>query len=560
MKHTCLFLAIAVMLCSSCNEKENTVNNGNQESDAIPVSKGAYKHVVIIGVDGGGAFFKDADTPRCDEIFRGQATTYRSKTSYPTISAQCWGSMLHGVLPEFHGITNQIAKTAAYPTDSPYPSVFRVVREAFPDAALASFVNWNAINYGIIENNLGVEEGHGTDAEVARKVISYLGGNIPTLMFVQFDSCDSAGHNHGYGSETHLTTLSVLDALIGRICDQLKLAGILDDTLLIVTADHGGTPTKEDGSEGGNHGGDTDAERYVFLGVAGKTVENGTIEDAETRDVAAIAAYALGLEYPDTWTGHVPSGVFKGIIAQERKEMEIPGSGNRKHETEPTPALNSTQALLSGHDVIAYFPFDENIEDAFGKVQTSRNGNLYYYDAYYGKGVALDDGYITVNGVSLGSKSFSAAFWIKATTVTGDPALLSNKDWASGKNSGFILSFRGGTRDIRFNAGYNKSNRMDYSQPLPEDFAAGWMHVILTVDRENKKVRIYYDFALEGDEGEIPAALESASFDALAFNIGQDGTGAYKYNLPAQIDELIITADVLSEEDIAAFKTHYKAQ
>ena len=39
--------------------------------------------------------------------------------------------------------------------------------------------------------------------------------------------------------------------------------------------------------------------------------------------------------------------------------------------------------------------------------------------------------------------------------------------------------------------------------------------------------------------------------------IGQDGTGALKYKLPAQIDELIITADILDEDDIAALKTYY---
>ena len=291
------------------------------------VSKGAYKHVVIIGVDGGGNFFKDTYTPRCDEIFKNQATTYRSKTSYPTISAQCWGSMLHGVLPEFHGLTNEIASSTPFPEDSPYPSIFRVVREAMPEAALASFVNWKAINKGIVEDNLGIVKDRGNDLEVAGKIIKYLTSNIPTLLFVQFDSCDGAGHKNGYGSETHLSAISAIDALIGSVYDHLKMKGILDETLFIVTADHGGTPTKEDGSVGGNHGGDTDAERYVFLGVAGKTVAKGTIEDAETRDIAAIAAYALGIDCPETWTGHVPTGVFKGVKAGKRSEMETPDAG-----------------------------------------------------------------------------------------------------------------------------------------------------------------------------------------------------------------------------------------
>ena len=98
---------------------------------------------------------------------------------------------------------------------------------------------------------------------------------------------------------------------------------------------------------------------------------------------------------------------------------------------------------------------------------------------------------------------------------------------------------------------------MDYSIPLPTDFNAGWMHVILTVDRENNKVRLCYDFGKACKEGEIPEVMRSVSFDALNLNIGQDGTGAYKYKLAAQLDEFIITADVLDEDDIAALKVHY---
>ena len=557
MKHNYMLWAVALLMVSvSCGTKESP-DSKLIIDPVIPVSKGAYKHVVIVGVDGGGAFFKDTPTPRCDEIFKNQATTYRSKTSYPTISAQCWGSLLHGVLPEFHGLTNQIAKTVAYPEDSPYPSIFRVVREAMPEAKLASIVDWNAINYGIIENNLGVVKDHGSDLAVTQKIVNYFTSEMPTLLFVQFDSGDSAGHSYGYGSKNHLAAISAIDALIGSVYDQLRLKNILDETLFIVTADHGGTPTKEDGSVGGNHGGDTDAERYVFLGVAGKTVANGTIEDAETRDVAAIAAYALGLECPETWTGHVPTGVFQGVTAGERKEMEIPGSETRKHQMEPTPELSVTRAVLDGHNVLVYLPFDGDTKDAFNEVTTVNTGNLYYYDAYYGQGVALDDGYVTLKDVSFGSKSFSIAFWMKTSGVTGDPAVISNKDWASGKNNGFILSLRGSYKDFRFNAGYNRSSRMDYSIPLPTDFNAGWMHVILTVDRENKKTRLYYDFAMEGDEGEIPDALANVSFDALDLNIGQDGTGAYKYKLSAQLDEFIITADVLEEDDIEALKAHY---
>ena len=133
--------------------------------------------------------------------------------------------------------------------------------------------------------------------------------------------------------------------------------------------------------------------------------------------------------------------------------------------------------------------------------------------------------------------------------------MISNKDWEEGVYKGFILSLRG-SGDIKFNVGDGSKNRMDFTRPLPSDYDQGWMHVILTVDRPNRKVRIWYDF-IDGDEAEIPVALSTISFDSLDFNIGQDGTGVLKYKLPAQIDELIITKDVLDDADIAALKALY---
>ena len=525
-----------------------------QEAEKVvsqPASKGTYKHVVILGVDGGGAFFQKTSTPNIDVIFDKGVVTYEWKAVYPTISAQNWGSMLHGVLPEFHRLTNSIVASMPYDPASPYPSIFRVVREAMPDAVLASFCNWDPVNIGIIEDGLGVHKWNGSDdPAVAEAVIDYLGKEKPTLLFVHFDSCDGAGHGSGYGSTQHLSAITAVDGLIGRIHQALKDRNMLDDTLLMVVNDHGGTP-------GGTHGGDTEAETTVFFGAVGKTVDRDTpIVDGDNRDIAAIAAYALGLECPETWTSRVPTGVFWDVTGGEHKEQEIPVSEDRKHETEETPALSEIQRVLSGHEVLAYLPLDGNEADAFGKVTTSTSGKLYYYDAYYGQGVALDDGDITLEGISVGTGSFSAAFWLKTSGVSGDPSLLSNKNWNDGYLDGFVFSLR--EDDIKFNAGgKSRSVRMDVTAPLPIDYKEGWMHVSLVVDRKAQQVRLYEDFELRG-KGAIPEALRDVSFDALPLRIGQDGTGTYKHRLPAQLDEFILTADVLSEADIAALKAYYR--
>ena len=216
---TALAPGTAVVTVTTVDGGKTATCQVSVEAKPIPITKGTYKHVFIIGVDGGGAFFKDTPTPRMDEIFRTGAISYRTKTSYPTISAQCWGSMLHSVLPEFHRLTNGTVSSKPFNPNSPFPSIFRIVKEARPDAKMASFCNWNPINVGIIEDNLGVVKDTGNDPEVAAKVVNYIQNNDPTLLFVQFDSVDGAGHGSGYGSSKHLAAITAVDKLIGDIYD-----------------------------------------------------------------------------------------------------------------------------------------------------------------------------------------------------------------------------------------------------------------------------------------------------------------------------------------------------
>ena len=53
-----------------------------------------YKRVALIGVDGAGNFFRNTSTPNIDRIFDGGSVAYDVYTATPSISAECWGSML----------------------------------------------------------------------------------------------------------------------------------------------------------------------------------------------------------------------------------------------------------------------------------------------------------------------------------------------------------------------------------------------------------------------------------------------------------------------------------
>ena len=216
----------------------------------------------------------------------------------------------------------------------------------------ASIVNWNPVNIGIVENNLGVVKQHGGDDEaVTDLVCKYLEKNDPTFLFVHFDGCDGAGHRFGYGTEKHLNQIHITDGYIQRIYEALEKRGFADSTLFLVTADHGGT--NNDGKSG-SHGGWTDAEKYIMFAATGPGVEKGEIQDMGVRDTASVVLYGLGLidKQPETWTSRVPSGLFKGVTAKERPVYTIKYAfEHRTHETAPTPTGDASVVAKLGKKI-----------------------------------------------------------------------------------------------------------------------------------------------------------------------------------------------------------------
>ena len=278
-------------------------------------SFGAYKHVFIIGVDGAGRFLKDADTPNFDRIFADGAVDYTARTEVPTDSGPNWGSMLTGVSYFQHKIHNGNSGEEQRTSETKYPSIFTYVRRAMPEAALASFVNWNNINFGIIETDIGVNKVRvGSDAALTDEICAYFdAGNAPTLFFVQLDEVDAAGHSYGSDSEEYFAALHTADGYIGKIHDALARNGLLEDSLFLVTADHGHRSA-------GGHGRFSMRESVTTIAAAGRTVEKGGAMDSITRDrdIAAIALYALGIERPDAMTARLPAHLFAGVAGEPR--------------------------------------------------------------------------------------------------------------------------------------------------------------------------------------------------------------------------------------------------
>ncbi len=277
---------------------------------------GEYKRVFIIGIDGAGRFIKDAKTPEFDRIFKDGAVDYTARAEVKTDSGPNWGAILTGASIFKTGLQNGVTGDAERTSETEFPTVFTYVRKAMPDAELASFVNWNNINYGIIENDIGVNKQNVPDDEKLTDAICeyFDAGNAPTLFYVQLDSVDHEGHSNGSKAESYFRQIETVDGYLGRIFDAIERNGLADDALFIVTADHGHTLA-------GGHGGLTRRESEVTVAVRGKTVVKGGKMDSDTRnrDIAAMTLYALGIERPDTMTARIPANLFKGVEGEKRE-------------------------------------------------------------------------------------------------------------------------------------------------------------------------------------------------------------------------------------------------
>ena len=362
------FLLVSAVVALSCLGAFvfNRFSEGFVPTDEqLAAQTGLYARVLIIGVDGMGDYISRMDegsTPNFDRLFvEGFTTTSGTRINasvthtgmavYPTISAQNWTSMFHGVRPPYHGVTGANANKdleAGKNANEKYPSFIKNYLTYYPEAKVLSSCTWKAVNNGAIEdlpqvrklNNdcntlqeilrgelvLGdtalvhyiaqqtafegfADETYAlTDAVTVQRVIDETETNDYAIAYMHLNQVDSAGHSYGNNKHAYIKAVSRVDVLIGKLYAAYEARGWLDDTLFILCTDHGHRYAQD----GTGHGGNSAVERTVTFAIAGKTVRQGTPGKFVNTDLAPIVSYALGVKAPNTWQGRVPYDMFLG--------------------------------------------------------------------------------------------------------------------------------------------------------------------------------------------------------------------------------------------------------
>lgn len=270
---------------------------------------------MLIGLDGWGAYsVSKAEIPNIRKMMNEGCYTLKKRSALPSSSAINWASMFMGAGPELHGYTQWGSKVPELPSrevteNGIFPTIFYLLHKARPEAEIGCLYEWEGIKY--LADTLALDyHAQAPDYNKHPEALcgmaeKYIKEKTPVLLAVCFDNPDHVGHAAGHDTPEYYAKLNELDIYVARIVQAVKDAGMFDNTIFIITADHGGINK--------GHGGKTMQEMETPFIICGKNVKKGGefSESMMQYDVASTIAYIFGLKQPQVWIGRPMKQVFK---------------------------------------------------------------------------------------------------------------------------------------------------------------------------------------------------------------------------------------------------------
>lgn len=267
------------------------------------------RRVLILSIDG---LRPDAiplaPMPTLMELIESSAYSLTAQTIYPSVTLPSHSSMLSGLCPDKHGVDwndYEPEKGFAIGID-----LFDLAHAAGLQTAM--FVGKEKLRQVTEPGSTDIFQFiNDRDLIVTENLIQ----NFPTdfrLLFIHFATTDDMGHVYGWLSGEQLSVIYRADQAIEKILTELDTRGIRNETLIIITADHGG---HED-----FHGTRLPEDMTIPWIASGAGIQPKQLtSEITTIDTAATAAYALNLPIPSEWDG-VP--VYEAFGLEVEKESK----------------------------------------------------------------------------------------------------------------------------------------------------------------------------------------------------------------------------------------------
>ena len=272
------------------------------------------KHVFVISFDQGNPeLIRTNDLPTFHQMATEGARSWQAYTIVPSLTLPSHTSMLTGVGVQKHQITwndyrptNGIVKV---------PTVFSLAKErGFRTAMFVGKEKFKHLELPGTIDELVWPQPDDDAKSVARVFATEFGKTKPNLCFIHFRDADTIGHKTGAYSTEKIQALKDCDEALKTIKNAVAAAGVLDQSVFILTADHGSHDSKDkNGKTVGSHS-DARPEDVLIPWVAwGKGVKKNYSVTAPVvqYDTAATALWLLRVPVPEHFWGRPVVSAFK---------------------------------------------------------------------------------------------------------------------------------------------------------------------------------------------------------------------------------------------------------
>jgi predicted AlkP superfamily pyrophosphatase or phosphodiesterase len=267
------------------------------------------EHVFIISIDGGSPeVIQRSEMPVLKKLVKEGAHSWSANTITPPITLPAHTSMLTGVGVEKHKITwNNWSPTNGTVR---VPTIFTAAKQAGRSTAMfvgkekfrhllqpgtVDEFSFNSAAAQVISKSdsggkMAKKEGNVFAKTVARDAADYIVKNKPDLCFIHFTDPDTIGHEFGWGSPKQLAAFADTDAALGVVLKAIRKAGIAKNSVVIISADHGGHDR--------GHSQGTPADMHIPWIAWGKGVRKHfeITAPVATCDTAATALWLLDVQ------------------------------------------------------------------------------------------------------------------------------------------------------------------------------------------------------------------------------------------------------------------------
>ena len=270
------------------------------------------RRVVILSIDGlRPDAIAMAPMPNLMALMQSSAFTLGAQTVMPSVTLVSHASMLVGVCPAKHGVNwNDYIPDLGYAIgtdlfDIAHAAGLRTyiyagkekLRQVTEPASLDGFVFVNDRDLVLMERL------------IAEFPLDF------GVLFIHLALTDGMGHVYGWLSPEQLSVIRRADEALGLLLTALDARGLRSETLLVLSADHGGHDT--------THGSSLPEDMTIPWVASGAGVQpKALMSPVHTMDTAATAAFALGLPIPAEWDGVPVYEAFGQPIL--RQSMQCP--------------------------------------------------------------------------------------------------------------------------------------------------------------------------------------------------------------------------------------------